>query len=130
MQSMFKFVLDIGKKKIISFPGKTMSGYRFFIASNYLEDATEKAKKKIRDIYNLNNSIVDNMLSFCLKEVKNEEPNSSFLLYQDMFTEDELELLTSYNILTQQKRGYVLSYENNIDTIFDLFNDIKGIKNA
>jgi hypothetical protein len=127
---MFKFVLDIDKKKIISFPGKTISGYRFLISSNYLEDATGKAKKRIQDIYNLNNSVVDNMLSFCLKEVRNEEPNSSFLLYQENFTQEELELLTSYSILIKQNRGYVLSYENSIDTIFDLFNDIKRIKNA
>lgn len=128
MQSMFKFVFDIDKKKIISFPDKTIFGYRFLISSNYLEDAMKKAKSEIHNIYNLNNSTIDKILSFCIQETNNEEPNSSFLIYQENFTEEELALLTQYNILIKQKRGYVLSYDNNIDTIFELFNDIKRIK--
>jgi hypothetical protein len=103
------------------------TGYRFLIPSNYLEDATKKAKQQTLNIYTFNNSIVNKMLSFCSREMNNEEPNSPFLVYQDQFTDKELELLESYGIITEQKRGYVLSYENNISTIYALFNDIKGV---
>lgn len=127
MQSMFKFVFDIDRKKIISFPGQDLYGYRFLVPSNYLEDATKKAKTQIKNIYTINNSIVDKMLSFCFKEVDNKEPNSSFLIYQEHFSEEELDLLESYGVITKQKRGYVLSYENNINTICYLFNDIKEV---
>jgi hypothetical protein len=124
---MFKFVFDIDRKKIISFPGQDLSGYRFLVPSNYLEDATKKAKQQTLNIYTFNNSIVNKMLSFCSREMNNEELNSPFLVYQDQFTDKELELLESYGIITEQKRGYVLSYENNISTIYALFNDIKGV---
>lgn len=127
MQSMFKFVFDIDRKKIISFPGQDVYGYRFLVPSSYLEDATKKAKSQIKNTYTLNNSIVDKMLSFCTKEVNNEDPNSSFLIYQNHFSDEELELLESYGVITQQKRGYVLSYENDINTICHLFNDIKEV---
>lgn len=127
MQSMFKFVFDIDRKKIISFPGQDVYGYRFLVLSSYLEDATKKAKPQIKNIYTLNNSIVDKMLSFCTKEINNENPNSSFLIYQKHFSDEELELLESYGVITQQKRGYVLSYENDINTICHLFNDIKEV---
>lgn len=127
MQSMFKFVFDIDEKKIISFPGKDLHGYRFLVPSSYLEDATKKAKTQLRNIYTLNSSVVNKMISFCSSELNNEEPNSSFLIYQKQFSEQELELLESVGVLTKQNRGYVISYENNINTIHHLFNDIKEV---
>lgn len=125
MQSMFKFVFDIEKKKLISFPSKSQKGYVFLVPSSYLEEATKSAKEHIKKLYLLDKNIVTKMIEYSEKEMRDEEPNSSFIKYNNKFTEDEIDKLFNLGLLEKKSFGYIVSFNNNIWSIQALFKDIQ-----
>lgn len=123
---MFKFVYK-NNSEIISFPKNDDIGYNFTIEAHYLHNALKKAEDRINNLYHIDSHVIDKMLYFCSNQRSDEEPNSSFLLYQEKFSDEELMILENLGIIVEQKRGYVLSYNNDIITVENLFKNIKEV---